>query len=1061
MTDLAGPWDDYAPTAPTAAVDQLSTQAEPMPVPHPIELAQPGTTAPGPAAADDGPWNDYAAPAADTRNLPIAPTAHNGTESGFADTLPTQASHKMSAQDEMTYSNMLKTADAPTLKQFAWDHGGFVQPGIDDYIAARDHARAQGKPVSYDVTYALPKIENTDGTSGAAARGVGRGATANFLDEAGAVVDSLGGTKGRPNVWNSDKGFGDLYDRNVDYNRAILGADDQDHPYASLGGELAGGLAVPLGLEKAGVTATMDSVGLAARNAALMEGHTDIEAAAIARRAIAKRAVAEGAAYGGAYGTGGADGGPEQRLAGGVTGALAGAALPIAATALAPITRPILSRGSDAVNAVYNAGRKMLAPFTREGAQDTAASVLRGAATRPVDDIVSEIRRAPDAVDGVQPTLAEVAQDPGLAGLQRGHANTDPNTAAAIGERNASNALARTRAVSDSLGDGTPQAIQDYAAGRLSTAEQATADQQAARQSGIDNRISATQDKAGRARGDAESNLSSAVEALGPTADRDATGAAARDAFDDAYEGAKQKARDAYADPALTKPIPLKIPQGVFAKLRDAADDFYGDGGGEIPARLQSVLSDMADPNATTRTLTNIDRRLADFAGEARMQGRRSEAAFAERVRGDLGNFAQQAAPPEYRAALTNAKAVRAEQGRIFETGDAPNAFARDRYSNPVVGNNTIPTRLVRPGAAGGDTAEGLIQAIGPDRAENIVRQEIRRAADERGIQTAAQARALSVRYGEAARRFPAVQADLENLQRHATALDTSRGIETRAISAKPTPEEQAAVKERAALHDRILASPLGRAADPSVDPSSFVGELLRRADQGRRLKVLIGQIKGQPDAESGLRRALGDYIADAGKGPNFTASGDRVPSINKTRTAIATVMARGGDALTSQQKLVLRLVNRELESANFAATASKPAGSETAINQSFKDLMGFVPGITGKTKFILGKVLSALGNGDEVKRLVTQSILEPDFAATLLKRPTEAHWSKVQNGLAGRKLTVGGAIVGQPANDTFGLHEILSKALRQSPGRAAAGNNVGNGGQIPPDQRRQADARQ
>ncbi|MCW6531195.1 hypothetical protein NED98_13160 [Sphingomonas sp. MMSM20] len=1030
MTDQRGPWEDYGSPAAVA----IQARPEPMPVPNPVELAPHGA----PPPAEDGPWADYSPGAAPTpRNLPIAPTAHNERIGGFADQLPPQPAHRMSEKDEATYSNMLKTADAATLKRFLWEHGNFQQPGLDEYVAARDKARAKGAPVSYDVTYALPKVSNADGATGAATRGVGRGATANFLDEAGALVDAVGGTDGRPNIWNSDQSFGDLYDRNLDYNRAVLGADDRDHPYASLAGEVAGSLVLPGAIEKAGVTASLNEVRLAARNAALMEGYSGEEAARIGARAVARRLATEGAIYGGAYGAGSADGGPGSRIVGAGTGAIAGAALPVAGRVLSPITAPIRNSIASAADAVYNGGRRLISPFTREGAQDTAAEILRNSATRPTSDIVADIANAAPPVAGVRPTLAEVAGDPGLAGLQRGHANTDLNTAAAIGERNAANALARTRATSEALGDGSPQAIQDYAAGRMASAEQATVDQRAARQAAIDTRLAGERQLADQGHSDAVAAVSQAIDRLGPTADREATGAAAREAFDTAYDAAKARTREAYADAALNNPRPIKIPPSVFQKLRLAADDFYGDGGGEMPARLQSILNDMADEHATTRTLTNIDRRLADFAGEARMQGRRSEAAFAERVRADLGNFVQNAAPPEYRAAIANAKAVRAEQGRLFEGGDAAATFARDRYGNPAIGNTTVPTRLVRPGAAGGDTAEELIRAIGPENAENIVREEIRRVAEERGVQTGAQARALANRFGEAANRFPAVRDDLRNLQARAAELDAARGVQHDAISMKATVEELASASEMSALHKQLVASPLAKVADTTVDPSSFVKGLMQRSDDGRQLRQLAAMLRTKPEAMAGLRRVIGDYIIDAGAGPNFTAAGDRIPAINKTRAAIDTVLKRAAPALTREQAIVLKVVRRELEQANFAATASKPSGSETQLNKTFVDLMRHAPAVVGKkAKLLIAHVLGALGNGQEVKSLITEAVLNPDFAATLLKRPTERHWSQIREGLIGRKAVMGGAIVGQAIGDHYGLRDLLLTAVR----RAASG---------------------
>jgi hypothetical protein len=264
-------------------------------------------------------------------------------------------------------------------------------------------------------------------------------------------------------------------------------------------------------------------------------------------------------------------------------------------------------------------------------------------------------------------------------------------------------------------------------------------------------------------------DLTQAAESVGPNVDRLASGGQAREAFGSAYDAARARTRSAYEVPELTTPQPIEIPSELFARdLRSASDDFYGDGGGEIPAALRAIIDDAAAPDATTRTLTNIDRRLADFGGEAAMSGNRSDAAFATRVRGLLSDFADRAAPADYRAALANAKSVRAEQGRLFESRDVPRAFARDRYGNPLVGDTSVPERLVRPGAPGGDTADDLIASIGPEAAEATMRQELRRNLDALPNLTPANTRALNTRYAEMAQRFPSLRSDLDAVNWHA-----------------------------------------------------------------------------------------------------------------------------------------------------------------------------------------------------------------------------------------------------------------------------------------------------
>jgi hypothetical protein len=927
-----------------------------------------------------------------------APAANDG-DVQFNDD-PSRVLSRMSPEDEAAYTRLQQTGTVAQIQALEHRIGFSTDPrALANFVTNRDKAKAAGGRIDYGVSYARRKAPD-QGASAAFQNGVSQGASLGTSDELHGLVNGISSAV-------RGEGFSDAYNRTVDEDRAQLGADEDNHWLASLSGNLAGGLALPLGLERAGITQSTRAVGIAARDAAIAEGATASAADRIAARAVAHRLAAEGAAYGGAYGAGASEGGPGQRLLGGASGAAGGAIA-------GGLVFPALSRAAGGlrrgVNATAGWVSRTVGGITESGAQDQAGSLLRSASLRPIEDVLADISNREAQVSGAQPTLAEVANDPGLAGFQRGFANTDPRAGATVGERNASNALTRTRYASDALGDGSPQAVQDYAGSQIASGEAATLAQQAERRAAAEARVSGEQRAASAKSGEAADRFASARDRIGPTADRSATGSAARDQFEGAYEAAKRQSRDAYAAPALQDPQPIEIPASVFAKdMRAAMDDHYGDGGGEIPEIVRSIIDDAAAPNATTRTLTNIDRRLADFAGKSTMSGSRSDAAFATRLRGILGDFADRAAPQEYRAALRNAKAVRAEQGRVFETGDAPKAFARDRYGNPTVGDTTVPSRIVRPGASGGDTADGLIAAVGPEAAETLVRQELRRAVEDAGVQTEAQVRTLATRFGEVAKRFPGVESDLAAMRSTARRLDGARTAEADAARSSFTSEENASIKERSAIHDAILKTPLGNIADAAVDPSSFIAGLLRRSDDGRQLRYLSRQVAGDVDAVGGMRRALGDFIETSGAGPNFTQAGDRVPSIAKTRKAVETVVTRSGDALTAQQKVTLRKISRELTSANFAATAGRPTGSDTAMNTALARMINAVPtgGHVAPVKTILSKIVSAMSNEGHVKQLLTQAILEPDFAAALLKRPTARNLIDMQRRYAGRKGTI------------------------------------------------------
>lgn len=84
-------------------------------------------------------------------------------------------------------------------------------------------------------------------TAGAFSLGVGDTVTLGFLDELGGFVDALGGTKGRPNIWNSDRSFGSLLDENIDRNREILGQAEDESGGAFLAGQILGGFVPFLG----------------------------------------------------------------------------------------------------------------------------------------------------------------------------------------------------------------------------------------------------------------------------------------------------------------------------------------------------------------------------------------------------------------------------------------------------------------------------------------------------------------------------------------------------------------------------------------------------------------------------------------------------------------------------------------------------------------------------------------------------------------------------------------------------------------------------------------------
>ena len=210
----------------------------------------------------------------------------------------------MRPEDAQQFRDLLKSADQDTVLKFAQSKGMTLDPRD---VAAFFEARASGKSAPIP----LPIINPGDEGLGSAARGFGD--PLGFLDEMGAVVDTIGGTENRENVWNSDRSFGEIYDNNSRQNRAIIDYDETHHPFYRGGGQLVSGIALPFGSGVRGVTG------------------------------LAKAGAAEGAIYG--FGSG--DGTLGQRLAnvpvnatiGAVGGATVGKAIEVGA--------PLIRKGAE------------------------------------------------------------------------------------------------------------------------------------------------------------------------------------------------------------------------------------------------------------------------------------------------------------------------------------------------------------------------------------------------------------------------------------------------------------------------------------------------------------------------------------------------------------------------------------------------------------------------------------------------------------------------------------------------------------------------------------------
>ena len=108
--------------------------------------------------------------------------------------------------------------------------------------------------------------------------------------------------------------------------------------------------------------------------------------------------------------------------------------------------------------------RPALAPLGKDFSVDQAARLMQEQALdAPAAAAAIEGARGRPVTPGVRPLTAEVARDPGIAGLSRSIGNNSVADGARIGQRAQENMLAREAAVNAAAGAGDPEAVRTAA----------------------------------------------------------------------------------------------------------------------------------------------------------------------------------------------------------------------------------------------------------------------------------------------------------------------------------------------------------------------------------------------------------------------------------------------------------------------------------------------------------------------------------------------------------------------------------------------------------------------
>lgn len=96
-----------------------------------------------------------------------------------------------------------------------------------------------------------------------------------------------------------------------------------------------------------------------------------------------------------------------------------------------------------------------VAPFTKSGSERVAGQVINKFSEGQAPAVMSAAKTPASLVPGSRPTLAEVAQNPGISTLQQAVRGVSPNVNNALGQRATENLMARTQALRNIAG--TPQ----------------------------------------------------------------------------------------------------------------------------------------------------------------------------------------------------------------------------------------------------------------------------------------------------------------------------------------------------------------------------------------------------------------------------------------------------------------------------------------------------------------------------------------------------------------------------------------------------------------------------
>lgn len=672
-----------------------------------------------------------------------------------------------------------------------------------------------------------------------------------------------------------------------------------------------------------------------------------------------------------------------------------------------------------------------------KGATELAAEQLQKAAGSPEAAAAAATaiqQRGPwnaPQIPGVQPTLSEATLNPGIAALQRGRPST------AIQARQRANAAQRGQYGEQALGEGDTTAItslveQRNAAGKAELARRAAAGDKAAqaliaKQDAARATLEAKGGKAltrvearnqareQKAAAKAEAAITKRTERIGEAVSREQTTENIKPEFKARYQAIKDRVNAEFSKRILSRRVPVRMKEDHVADMEEAflnrADAHYSDAGGTPSPEVQAITGELFEAaksgNLNTRTIANINRRLAAASGRLRLAGENAEAAYVNGLRDIMNTHTDPFVSPAFKTQLAKANALRAEQGRIYEQGRIGPIMKDKPFGAPGVSDAELPSVLVASGPRGATLANENIAAFGKAKAEQLVREEMRRLADNGQI-----TRNTLKSYNPLFEKFPNVRKDVDAMITQAEANKTGAAAQQAqskaaikaqeatnkaALEAQATQATQAtaaqqaktaaSLAEQTALNKAFQRSRLGKAGDDPI--ASVHGLLNARGSKG--FKDLHAAIKASSDTEAlnGLRKAVSEFIKNKsteGQGVALDAAGKPIPATKAHLDAIDSVLERSGDLLTPDQRTVLTTIRKELAAEQYGKTAGVYQDVRTDVT---------VPYATGRVQKLVNWWQKHATNKEAVDAIIEEAILKPQTAADLLARKTPSRLNR------------------------------------------------------------------